>query len=85
MSYYLYVIRSGDEQYVGTTKDIKYRLKRHNAGENKSTKHKNNWQLVHFEKLDTLGEARCKEIAIKKTKKRYKAKILHQRDVAQPG
>ncbi len=71
MSYYLYVIRSGDSRYTGVTKDFKKRILRHNAGKNKSTKHKSNWELVHLEKFNTLGEARRKEMAIKKAKKRY--------------
>jgi putative endonuclease len=74
MGYYLYVIRSGDSQYIGVTGNVKERLKRHNLGYNKSTKHKKDWKLIHFEKFDTISEARCKETAMKKAKKRYGAK-----------
>lgn len=84
MGYYLYVIRSGEARYVGVTGNLKDRLRRHNAGENKSTKHKKNWILIYFEVFNTLSEARKKEVVIKKRKGR-RVKNLHQRGVAQPG
>ena len=71
MAYYLYVLRSGYLQYVGTTKDLKDRIYRHNSGQNKSTKHRNDWKLVYFKKYDTRGEARKKEIEIKRSKQKF--------------
>lgn len=86
MSYWLYVIRSSDSQYVGVTKNLKDRLRRHNAGGNKSTKHLKNWKVVYFEKYNTLSEARQEEIRIKRSKvKIERAKNLRYRGVAQPG
>ena len=76
MPYYLYVIKSGESKYTGVAEDLKERLRRHNAGENKSTKHCKNWKLVYFKKYGTLSEARREEA---------RAKNLHHRDVAQPG
>jgi putative endonuclease len=75
MDYYLYVIRSGNSQYVGTTKNLRERLQRHNSGQNKSTKHKKGWKLIGFKKFDTLSEARRREITIKEAKKRFGQKI----------
>lgn len=65
MGYYLYVIRSGSLQYVGTTKNLKDRLYGHNSGQNRSTKHRKNWRMVYFKKYDTLSEARKAEVKIK--------------------
>ena len=81
MSYFLYVICSGNSKYVGVTKDLKDRLRRHNLGQNRSTKHLKGWKVMYFEKYDTLAEARSRESRIK----RSKTKILSNRDVAQPG
>ena len=86
MSYYLYIIRSGNTQYVGIAKDISNRLKRHNVGDNRSTKHRDDWRLVYFERFNNVGEARRRELEIKKGKKGCgRAKNLHRRGVAQPG
>lgn len=79
MDYYLYVICSENSQYVGTTSNLRDRLKRHNAAQNRSTKHKKDWKLVYFEKYDTLSEARRRERAVKDGKK------FALRGVAQSG
>ncbi|MDP3804654.1 MAG: GIY-YIG nuclease family protein [Candidatus Omnitrophota bacterium] len=68
MGYYLYLIRSGNEQYAGVTKDIKERPMRHNAGENRSTKHRRGWKIAYLERFNTPGEARREETRIKKGK-----------------
>ena len=81
MSYYLYIIQSGSKRYIGVTKNIESRLKRHNAGQNKSTKHLKGWRLVYFEKYGTLSEARIEENRLKGSG----SKILLYRGVAQPG
>ena len=75
MDYYLYVIRSGNSQYVGVTSNLRERIRSHNAGENKATKHKNNWELKHCERCKTLGEAKGRESYIKRMKKRYGQKF----------
>ena len=79
--YYVYILSSGDEKYVGVTKNLKNRLYRHNSGHNKSTKYRNDWEIVHFESFSTLSEARKKESEIKGKHK----KLSLDRDVAQPG
>jgi putative endonuclease len=67
MGYYLYVIRSGESQYVGVTKNIKERLDRHNSGQNRSTKHRKDWKLIYFERYNTSSEARKAEVKIKRS------------------
>ena len=81
MSYYIYVIQSGACKYVGVAKDLKDRLHRHNAGQNKSTKYRKGWEVVYFRKFKTLKEARKEESRIKNEG----SKILLHRGVAQPG
>ena len=71
MTCYLYVIRSGSEQYIGTTKDLHDRLKRHNAGHCKATKHAKAWSVIHFERYETLSSARKREQALKKAKRKF--------------
>ena len=85
MNYYLYIIRNGEEKYVGITKNIKDRLHKHNSGSCKSTKHLKEWQLDYLEKFNTISEASRKEKEIKRNKKRLDGKILFYRGVAQPG
>ena len=65
--YYVYVLRSENEEnrfYLGSTKDLKQRLKSHNQGENKSTKG-TQWQLVYYEAYLTLNAARQREHKLK--------------------
>jgi len=49
--YYVYLIRSiefSDQRCVGSTKDLKSRLKAHNAGESKHTAKYSPWELVSY-------------------------------------
>jgi len=68
MSYYLYVIRSGENNYIGTTKNVRERLAEHNSGKNRSTKFRRDWKLVYFETYATLSKAREAERRIKNSK-----------------
>jgi putative endonuclease len=53
--YFVYVLRSmkTGRRYVGSCEDLSDRLRRHNNGESKSTKHGVPWELVHHEALAT--------------------------------
>ena len=70
MAYYVYVIKSSKtgRHYVGSTKDIKQRLKQHNNNKTRSLKNKGPFQAIHTEQYNTLSEARKREIQIKKYK-----------------
>jgi putative endonuclease len=51
---------------VGSCEDREERLRRHNAGDTKATKHGIPWSLIHSEALSTRGEATAGD-AINKT------------------
>jgi putative endonuclease len=55
----VYVLRSGatGRRYVGSCQDRDDRLRRHNAGESKATRHGIPWTLVHSEAFSSREEA----------------------------
>jgi putative endonuclease len=57
--YHVYVLRSTvtGRLYTGSTADIQDRLRRHNAGECKATRHGVPWTLVYTEAYPTRAEA----------------------------
>jgi putative endonuclease len=61
--YYVYVIQAGTNgsYYVGSTRDVNERLKRHNEGRSPYTKSKGNWKLVYVEEYETSGEATARK------------------------
>jgi len=65
--FYVYVLKSGVDGrlYKGFTKDLQNRLKQHNSGKTKSTKGYRPWELVYYEKYDTLDEAIKREKFLK--------------------
>jgi len=60
---YCYVLRSQKtgRRYVGSCEDREERLRRHNAGDTKATKHGIPWSLIHSEAFSTRGEATARE------------------------
>jgi putative endonuclease len=71
-TYYTYIIyaASDDKYYVGSTHDLKLRLKHHNDGWTKSTKHGIPWKLVYSEQYSSKSDAIRREYQIKKMKSR---------------
>ena len=72
--YYVYIIQTetNGSYYVGYTRNISERLKRHNEGRSTYTKSKENWKLVYVEEYKTSAEARAREREIKgKKSKKY--------------
>jgi len=57
--FHVYVLRSAvtGRLYTGSTADAQDRLRRHNAGESKATRHGIPWTLVHTETFATRAEA----------------------------
>ncbi|GIW62494.1 MAG: hypothetical protein KatS3mg091_001 [Patescibacteria group bacterium] len=49
--FYIYVLRSLKDKklYIGKTKDLKRRVKEHNAGKVKATKNRRPFELVYYE------------------------------------
>ena len=81
MSYYVYMLKSkGIKQvtYVGYTKNINNRLKKHNDGKGAKFTRGRKWVLIYKEKLKTKKEAISREYYIKKNKTlRGKIKTLY--------
>lgn len=46
--------------YKGYTNDLERRLNEHNNGYNRSTKYYRPWELVYYEELDTIEDARSR-------------------------
>ena len=67
MKYYLYILKSlsRSSYYIGITKDVNDRLKRHNSGQNKSTKGDKPYKLIYEEKFDNRIDAREREKYLK--------------------
>ena len=60
---YCYVLRSEKtgRRYVGSCENLADRVRRHNAGESKATKHGMPWTLVRSESFATRSEATQRE------------------------
>ena len=70
MAFYLYIIQSQKDgsYYVGSTKDLVRRLKRHNEGRSKYTKGRRPWELVYNEEYPDRPTAMKREQEIKRRK-----------------
>jgi putative endonuclease len=64
---YVYILKSKIlfRYYVGSTQDVVNRLKEHNSGECRSTRHGIPWNVVHIEEFGTRGAAMVQEQRIK--------------------
>lgn len=76
--YFVYILLSCKDKrtYVGYTKNLEIRLQQHNAGRVKATKFRRPLQLLHFEKFQTLGEAKQRELWWKSSSGRIKLKYF---------
>lgn len=65
--FYVYVLKSSqdEELYIGSTKDLKRRLKEHQSGESFSTKLRRPFELVYYEAYKDEKDAREREQALK--------------------
>ena len=61
--YYCYVLQSQKtgRRNVGSCKDLTERIRRHNAGDSKATRHGVPWRLLHSEAFATRSEAARRE------------------------
>ena len=66
--YYLYILKSlkYNRFYIGISKDLESRLKKHNSGSVRSTKAYKPWKLVYQEAYSDKTLARKREIELKK-------------------
>ena len=70
--YYVYVLKSTNHDfiYVGHTIDLKRRYKKHDNGEELSTKHYKPFDLIHYEAYRNIKDAKKRERYFKTTKGR---------------
>ncbi|MFH1472812.1 MAG: GIY-YIG nuclease family protein [bacterium] len=64
---YVYVIKSlkDEELYIGSTTDLKRRLREHNEGKAFSTSFRKPFELIYYEAYKNLEDARKREKALK--------------------
>ena len=69
----MYILKSATGRYyIGSTNDIKRRLRQHKSGKTRTTRILKTDELVYFEEFDTIEEARAREKKLKSYKsKRY--------------
>ena len=67
MEYFVYVLKSlkDNNYYIGLSSDVEKRIKQHNSGKTKSTKHRRPFKLIYKEKYNNLQEARKREKFLK--------------------
>ena len=70
--FYVYILKSkkNGKYYIGCTKDVEKRLKKHNSGKTKSIKAFIPYFIIHKEEFSDFGEARKREYFIKSQKSR---------------
>jgi putative endonuclease len=68
--YYTYILQSlkDEKYYIGSTSDIESRLKFHNSGLQRSTRHRVPFRLVYSESFEDKPEAINREKQIKSYK-----------------
>ena len=64
---YVYILRSSKDNklYVGSTRNLKKRINAHNSGKVRSTKSREPFKLIYFEKLEDYTKARKRENYLK--------------------
>ncbi len=63
--HYVYVLKSNQGAlYVGRTCNLRSRLKAHNEGKNRSTRHRQ-WELVYYEAYKSQEDAIARENSLK--------------------
>lgn len=79
MPHYFYLARCSDGSlYAGTCLNVKEREAKHNAGTGaKYTRSRRPVKIIYHEEFSTLGEARSREIAVKKMKRKDKQKLMN--------
>ncbi len=76
--YYVYILYSEtlDKKYIGSTDDLKKRLKEHNSGCSKFTKSGIPWMLLYYEAFISKYDALIEEKFLKSGKGRDRLKYL---------
>ena len=76
MKFYVYFLKSLKNQvlYIGSTENLKNRLRQHNAGRVKSTKAYTPWRLMDYEEFGTRAEAVRRERFLKTSQQKERLK-----------
>ena len=74
MFFYLYILQSKKDNhyYIGSTKDLRKRLKEHNGGKVKSTKSRIPFILIYYEAFLSEKDARLRESELKNDRRKKK-------------
>ena len=81
--YYVYVLKNEKGNlYIGFTKDLKERLKKHNSKGSRYTSRYDEWKLVYYEAYVSEKDAREREKRLKDGRARYllKQRIKHSEE-----
>jgi len=62
---YLLLSKKTDKWYIGSTRDLRKRILKHNSGRNRSTKHGVPWKLIYCEISLNKKDARVRERYLK--------------------
>lgn len=70
---YVYILRSrkDGQLYIGSTRDLRRRLREHNSGIVPSTKHRGPFDLVYYEAYRSETDARHRESNVKLRSKAF--------------
>ena len=63
--YYVYVLRSPQQFYIGSTNNLRRRFSEHESGKVFSTKNKSPWKIVYYEACIAEKDARLREQYLK--------------------
>jgi len=76
--YVVYILYSSsiDQYYIGHTSNLKDRLRRHNAGRSKATKHGIPWEVKYTQPFTTKSLAYRRELQLKAMKSKVFIKNL---------
>ena len=87
MSWTVYILISckTGRTYVGYSNDVEKRLKQHNVGSVKSTKHGIPWSLLYFEQCENISEANDRERYFKSGAGRRKLKQIYNHFKGEPA
>lgn len=79
MKHYVYILECADQTlYVGSTSDLERRLKEHNTSKHGAhyTKIRRPVVLRYSETVESLGEARSREAALKRLRRQEKLLLI---------
>lgn len=63
--YYVYVLRSPKQFYIGSTKDLKRRFNEHENNKSFATKNRGPWRIIYYECSQSEKDAKLREKYLK--------------------